>query len=215
MKDGWKLEFGEARYPNFGYEARVANWVETRIGTQHMHPRERAMRLLEEAVELAQAESALKASGILADNAPSAVDALIQEVLGDKAALLGKRTKRPSRKSKDPEERKAAAEQQERTRHHDSLAQIARLLGCEGFDAFCALGTLHWAKNRIWNRSNAVGESRSEMAMSLGPLSDEQKRLVGRFIGKQSEASFQAGLRIGLMAHLWTLALLADREPKP
>lgn len=37
-------------------EARVAEWVNTRIGPEHMHPRERAMRLLEEAVELAQAE---------------------------------------------------------------------------------------------------------------------------------------------------------------
>jgi hypothetical protein len=37
-------------------EARVAEWVRTRIGPEHMNTRERAMRLLEEAVELAQAE---------------------------------------------------------------------------------------------------------------------------------------------------------------
>jgi hypothetical protein len=37
-------------------ESRVAEWVCTRIGPDHMHPRERAMRLLEEAIELAQAE---------------------------------------------------------------------------------------------------------------------------------------------------------------
>lgn len=37
-------------------ESRVAEWVRTRIGEDHMHPRERAMRLLEEAAELAQAE---------------------------------------------------------------------------------------------------------------------------------------------------------------
>lgn len=39
-----------------GLESRVADWVRTRIGETHMHPRERAMRLLEEAAELAQAE---------------------------------------------------------------------------------------------------------------------------------------------------------------
>lgn len=38
------------------FESRVANWVCTRIGPKHMRPRERAMRLLEEAIELAQAE---------------------------------------------------------------------------------------------------------------------------------------------------------------
>lgn len=37
-------------------EDRVAAWVRSRIGEDHMYSRERAMRLLEEAVELAQAE---------------------------------------------------------------------------------------------------------------------------------------------------------------
>jgi len=37
-------------------EDRVAEWVRTRIGADHMNSRERSMRLLEEAVELAQAE---------------------------------------------------------------------------------------------------------------------------------------------------------------
>ncbi len=40
-----------------GYaEVRAANWVVSRVGEDHMQPRERAMRLLEEAIELAQAE---------------------------------------------------------------------------------------------------------------------------------------------------------------
>jgi hypothetical protein len=37
-------------------EKRVEHWVITRIGAEHMHRRERAMRLLEEAIELSQAE---------------------------------------------------------------------------------------------------------------------------------------------------------------
>lgn len=37
-------------------QKRVMEWVRTRIGPEHTHSRERAMRLLEEAVELAQAE---------------------------------------------------------------------------------------------------------------------------------------------------------------
>jgi hypothetical protein len=37
-------------------EKRVAEWIRTRIGEANLHSRERAMRILEEAVELAQAE---------------------------------------------------------------------------------------------------------------------------------------------------------------
>jgi hypothetical protein len=37
-------------------ERRVLDWIETRIGTPGLHPRERVMRLFEESVELAQAE---------------------------------------------------------------------------------------------------------------------------------------------------------------
>lgn len=37
-------------------EERVAEWVRTRLGGGAMNPRERALRLLEEACELAQAE---------------------------------------------------------------------------------------------------------------------------------------------------------------
>ncbi len=37
-------------------EDRVAHWVRTRLGAENLHHRERSMRLLEEAIELAQAE---------------------------------------------------------------------------------------------------------------------------------------------------------------
>jgi hypothetical protein len=37
-------------------ERRVAEWIRTRIGEVNLQPRERAMRILEEAIELAQAE---------------------------------------------------------------------------------------------------------------------------------------------------------------
>jgi hypothetical protein len=37
-------------------ETRVKEWVVSRIGAMNMHRRERAMRLLEESVELAQSE---------------------------------------------------------------------------------------------------------------------------------------------------------------
>ena len=44
------------RLRNDDLQHRVAEWVRTRIGRAHMAPAERAMRLLEEAMELAQAE---------------------------------------------------------------------------------------------------------------------------------------------------------------
>lgn len=46
----------EAKQAPVNLEARIAAWVVTRIGPEHMHRRERAMRLLEESIELAQAE---------------------------------------------------------------------------------------------------------------------------------------------------------------
>ena len=45
-----------AQTPSLPLEDRVEVWVRSRIGAAHMHPRERAIRLLEEAAELAQAE---------------------------------------------------------------------------------------------------------------------------------------------------------------
>lgn len=45
-----------ARVGFISLETRVASWIRTRIGPGAIHPQERAMRLLEEAIELAQAE---------------------------------------------------------------------------------------------------------------------------------------------------------------
>ncbi len=61
-----------------GYaEVRAANWVVNRIGEDHMQPRERAMRLLEEAIELAQAE------GISGDQARQQVAYVYGRPLGN------------------------------------------------------------------------------------------------------------------------------------
>ena len=51
-----ELRLSEAPRVIAELQNRVAEWVKTRIGEAHMQPRERAMRLLEEALELAQAE---------------------------------------------------------------------------------------------------------------------------------------------------------------
>ena len=72
-------------------QSRVAEWVRTRIGESHLHPRERAMRLLEEAVELAQSE------GISSQQAHAQVNHVFgrdpgvpsQEAAGVAVCLLG------------------------------------------------------------------------------------------------------------------------------
>ena len=141
----------------------------------------------------------------------SAVDAMIEEHLGPKAALLGKRNKKhPSRKSKDPEERKAA-EEAPRMRHHNSLTQIAEILDCEGFNEFSAFGVLHYARTQLWGQDwgEEAERRRASVAEQFRSLSDEQRKAAGEFIHYQAAASFQAGLRIGLMASLWTLMLSA------
>lgn len=58
-------------------EARVKQWVETRIGDKHMASGERAMRLLEEAIELAQAE------GITLDMVNRQADYVFSRPVGD------------------------------------------------------------------------------------------------------------------------------------
>lgn len=45
-------------------QQRVAEWVKTRIGADHMHPMERALRLFEEAAELLQSEGVDEQSAI-------------------------------------------------------------------------------------------------------------------------------------------------------
>lgn len=58
-------------------EVRVADWVRTRIGNDHMNPRERAMRLLEEASELAQSE------GVTLEQARKQIDYVFSRSMGD------------------------------------------------------------------------------------------------------------------------------------
>lgn len=61
-------------------ESRVAEWVRTRLGADHMRPCERAMRLLEEAIELAQAE------GVPMANASALVAHVYARAAGEPAA---------------------------------------------------------------------------------------------------------------------------------
>ncbi|MGA2270304.1 MAG: hypothetical protein ABSH44_17670 [Bryobacteraceae bacterium] len=62
-----------------GLEERVAEWIRTRIGEPNLHHKERAMRLLEEALELAQAE------GITIDQVGWQVDHVFARVKGEPA----------------------------------------------------------------------------------------------------------------------------------
>lgn len=143
----------------------------------------------------------------------SAVDALIEEHLGSAATLLGKRgQRRPSRKSNDPAERNQA-EEAPRVRHSNSLTQIARMLDCEGFNEFAAFGVLHYARTQLWGQKwgDEAERRRAKVAESMRPLSDDQRKAAGEFIHYQAAASFEAGMRIGLMASLWTLMIQAEK----
>jgi hypothetical protein len=50
------LELSRSTSLPYYLESRFARWIESRIGADHMHSKERAMRNLEESIELAQAE---------------------------------------------------------------------------------------------------------------------------------------------------------------
>lgn len=143
---------------------------------------------------------------------PSAVDALIEETLGPRAALLGKRgPKRPSRKSADPVER-AEADAAPRSRHARTLAPIAQMLGCEGFNEHAAMSVLHFARTRLWGTGEAIDERREALQASVKECTPEQRKVIGQFIHVTTSASFQAGMRIGLMASLWGLGLASDAK---
>lgn len=138
----------------------------------------------------------------------SAVDSLIEQQLGPSAAMLGRRgPKRPSRKSLDPQEREIAMSQ--RQRHSVSLNQIAQILHCEGFNEFAAFGVLHYARTRLWGEKfgKIADKARDAVAKSFRDLDADKRKVAGEFIHQQAAASFEAGLRIGLMSSLWTLAL--------
>ncbi len=148
-------------------------------------------------------KDALQRSGVGVPG--SAASALIEELIGPNAALLGaKGKKRPSRKSTDPKEREEAAARSERERHTKSLAPIAAALHCEGFGEFAAYGVLYYAKKRLWGDDwgECVEKQRSALSEQFRTLTIEQRKTAGMFIHQQAAASFEAGLRIGLMASL-------------
>ena len=155
-------------------------------------------------------QEALRRSGIGVPG--SAAEAVIEELLGPHSALLGRRgPKRPSHKSSDPEERKAA--EVNRSRHAASLTQIANMLHCEGFNEFAAYGVLHYARRRLWGKKWAeeAEEQRAKISEEFHVLDADKRKAAGMFIHFQAQASFEAGLRIGLMASLWTLALVNEK----
>lgn len=64
-------------------ESRISVWVRTRLGPDHMQPQERAMRLVEEAIEHAQAV------GITADQIARLTAHVYERPAGDAVAELG------------------------------------------------------------------------------------------------------------------------------
>lgn len=74
---------GRTGDPSLNLESRVAAWVRTRIGPEHMNRRERAMRLLEEAAELAQAE------GVTSEQASKQMEHVFRRPAGDPAQEAG------------------------------------------------------------------------------------------------------------------------------
>lgn len=64
-------------------QKRIRRWVETRLGVKAMKPHERAMRMLEEAIELAQS------CGVNVDEATVLVWDVFGKPIGDAAQEIG------------------------------------------------------------------------------------------------------------------------------
>lgn len=121
-------------------------------------------------------------------------------------------------RSERAEQRKAARRSKGLTVRKDpsktrakSLAPIAELLDCEGFNEYAANVILKWA------RLNGVGDvtqTKTEMGELLKDYPVEVKKAVGRAVSRQGKALFAAGVRLGLMSYI-TLTEGDCKPPQP
>lgn len=85
-----------------------------------------------------------------------------------------------------------------------TLSQIARLLGGEGFDKYACRCVEYYFVRRSGlsrNQRNKFEERRRELSTIMATLSPGERMVVGKFIHEQARMSFDAGLKIGLLAH--------------
>ena len=86
-----------------------------------------------------------------------------------------------------------------------TLAVIAHLLGAEGFNDHVAHQIEYYHKRRTFTeyQCKRLQVTRKSFGKIMAKLDEGDRLVVGKFIRLKDHMSFDAGLRIGLMKHVW------------
>lgn len=88
--------------------------------------------------------------------------------------------------------------------YHKSAVVVARALSAEGYNDFVHNQVKLYWKHAIMDRHRSRQVQRNEKAFSKLveelDLTDNEKKVLGRFISLRSQMNFDVGLRIGMMA---------------
>ncbi len=86
-----------------------------------------------------------------------------------------------------------------------TLAVIAQLLGAEGFNDYVANQIEHYHKRRTLTdrQRQRLEVTRKSFGEIMKKMDEGDRLVVGKFIRLKDHMSFDAGLRIGLMKHVW------------
>lgn len=84
----------------------------------------------------------------------------------------------------------------------ESLARIAQLLDCEGFNEYAAQCVFRYARHQGVVRDDDYKRRKQAFGDAMRTLTPEQARAVGRFLSIQVRCAFDAALRLGLMSYI-------------
>ncbi len=94
----------------------------------------------------------------------------------------------------------------DRRRHSSkSLSVIAKLLGAEGFTDYVANEIERYHNRRTFTerQSKRLELTRKSLGKVMKKLDEGDRLVVAKFIRLKGHMDFDAGLRIGLMKHVW------------
>ena len=86
-----------------------------------------------------------------------------------------------------------------------TLAVIAQLLGAEGFNDYVAHQIEYYHKRRTFTerQRQRFEETRKSFGKIMAKMDEGERLVVGKFIRLKGHMDFDAGLRIGLVKHVW------------
>ena len=86
-----------------------------------------------------------------------------------------------------------------------TLAVVAQLLGAEGFNDHVAHQIEYYHKRRTLTERQCqrLAATRKSLGKIMAKLDEGDRLVIAKFIRLKGHMEFDAGLRIGLMKHVW------------